>query len=456
MSRSAPPTPRSQYDKHGPSTPGLCAPDAGPQVERRGSGERPGIRPRLDLSDTPSQTHDALAELFLGEGPLGPDVAEEERSEVPVRGVERSASVLIEQIAIGHLPVFAAGWVSQYARETAARLGMPVALVRIEERSATVDVFGVEAEPCDTLEEALAEAARAGARAWLVRDDEPLPGSLGIGVAVLTGADEAAVVQSYQIIKGIDREGGSDCPIRLVVMGAPAERAEDAASRMHQAAGAFLGRTLDLADPIQRIGGSPPTTLYRGPNTLSTPELVAVLRAAHMDAQATARPEQPRAEERAVSHGSRAESVAGARTRARRRLERLASEEPSSLAEHMPDLHPIEARCPYAPLVELATDEHGCLHLLAGGLDADGLAILPGEALEALMTASAWAVSHDRLLGLSSSERMISPREVAPVLHVMTDEPVRARGLLDTDIRVHLLSEIEIAGRKGWFCKALN
>ena len=45
---------------------------------------------------------------------------------------------------------------------------------------------------------------------------------------------------------------------------------------------------------------------------------------------------------------------------------------------------------------------------------------------------------------------------MTPTMHVFTDRPNDVRRLLDTEVRVHLLSSVEVDGRTAWCCTDLN
>ena len=118
------------------------------------------------------------------------------------------------------------------------------------------------------------------------------------------------------------------------------------------------------------------------------------------------------------------------------------------LSSLLSELRPIALECPYAKGVELAMDGAGGMHLLArseSGRDDDAVA--------RLMTASAWAEAHARLLsagvpGLSALGR--------PKLHLFTDAPKRSRGLVDTAMKLHLLARVHVGGQSAWYCTELN
>lgn len=120
-----------------------------------------------------------------------------------------------------------------------------------------------------------------------------------------------------------------------------------------------------------------------------------------------------------------------------------------TLSTHGAGLQVLNMHCPYAPGVELATDSHGGLHALAMCEGAN----LKSTALDGLVTARAWLESHRMLLAAALSRPLADRR---PELHLFTANPRETRGLLDTDIHIHLLARVTIEGREGWYSTELN
>jgi hypothetical protein len=125
--------------------------------------------------------------------------------------------------------------------------------------------------------------------------------------------------------------------------------------------------------------------------------------------------------------------------------------EPGEL-EALPDLaaclglHPVPVRCPHIPSVQLATDEHGRLHLLATGPDGGGL--------EALRSAALWASSNLPLLAQVVGAK-IDVRQ-SPVLHLFTAEPASLWRLYDSCIRFHYIRRIPPSPTMSFITEDLN
>jgi hypothetical protein len=460
-------------------------------------------QPRLRLArdDAPASDYDALTELFLGPASRGGDArrsGEGEGSELPAvaatlpRGVTAPRpspgdpeEVKIEGLILGHLPVMASAWGMQYARQLAARRGGPVAVLRLRLGEMSLELVGGGSMPsAQSLENAM-EMAASRAQHWLVRVDainEPmLADHEGLdAVTLLSSADEAAIVAAYRTVKGLfapaegegSELGGGRLPeVRIALVGAVDERSEGARGKLMRAAATFLGRPVEVVNGPRRIGGgeAPAALLYRGaaPDLDDALELVARVgrQSSRADIVPAAAPGEG-AEEAAgadlerelmrVMEEAVAQSGGGATAGAPRAPAtdepgtRRETEEPArrcaTLAAHT-GLVTLEARCPYAPGVELAVDDDGALHLLAE-MGRPGC-----EALKQLLTASAWAVAHAMLLraaapGLTASRR--------PVLHLFTCDAREVQHLWDCDVRLHLLAPVMVGGQCGWYCGRLN
>ncbi len=104
-------------------------------------------------------------------------------------------------------------------------------------------------------------------------------------------------------------------------------------------------------------------------------------------------------------------------------------------------------------------DAHGVLHLLHRAGPSAAPVIVQ------LLTARAWAVMHTGVLQAACPSLRLEAsgdRGGAPVMHAFTDHPKDVRGLLDTDVRLHLLAIADAnAGQSNgqsdvWICRDLN
>lgn len=316
-----------------PSKPELAKPDlVKPDSVRGVAGKPPG--PSGEGEASASGEYDALADLFLAgdsgtpglklvgaetharpgvttlsvpsvvaSGGASPGV-----TPTPATIVESKPSRLrIEGLILGHLPVLAAAWVGQYARQIASQRQETVALVRVQSGQLFLDLIGSgvaarreEFERASAGAWSLEDAARFAARSattWLVRVEEPSePELIDSGVVgevtVLTGADDAALVASYRAMKflanreneanalsdgeaggdafgeGLGEVGGEARPgsytLRVVVMGSTTEKAGEASVKLKKTARAFLGREIEVQAGSARLAPAPTLTVFRG------------------------------------------------------------------------------------------------------------------------------------------------------------------------------------------------
>jgi hypothetical protein len=488
------------------ATPG-ATPDAGSRPVLRLAGE-------AELEEEPAAVRPP---------PLPPPLpmSDEREPEAP-----SPSPAIVECIVLGHLPVMASAWASQYVREIALAAGKPVAFLRVQAGYVTLELVGElpggsagRIVPSTTIEHALTTAATITDR-WIVRTD--MGEEVGLAshelvrmVTILTGADEAARVGAYSVIKSLaaalpgETPGDDSGPmIRLAVMSAPEPRAEQAAARLADAVQTFLGRTVQHAMWSPRIRSSrSPVLLYSGPSEL-TP-LGAMNALAKLGQGVPTPPAAPARAARATSPTDPAddalaqaflglEPAAGApvptptaptarateefrpmptpsqppsparpamsprptptRTPTPRPLPAPApvdiepeveAEQPAPLWSHVENLRAVQTRCPYAEGVEIAVDRDGVVHLLAKSNPAAG-----GDdaALGQLMVASSWTEAHLGLLPASG----VSMKPSRPVLHLFTDRPKQSRRLLETPLRVHLLTAVSVGDRAAWYCTELN
>jgi hypothetical protein len=309
--------------------------------------------------------------------------------------------------------------------------------------------------------EALARAVQAAPRVMVRVDETSEPDMLatraGDRATILTGADDMAVVSCYRTIKHIcfdipgaialasddaapDRAGPL---LGVAVMGADAEKARHADQKIRRATLTFLGRGIDPAVIVPRMAPSATAALHRGPWEGSIEDLLRTIRdlwSGRREADRVTEPRRPAiaGEDFATS------SVASSRT--------------SAFAQRLDGLTGLSSRCPYCPGVELAADEHGVLHLLAGagGVAGAGAATEASQAIGQLLSAASWAEDHADLLAEAHARLRGGRGRGGPILHLLTDEPRAARGLLGTGVRIHLLTPVETDGHRTWVCRDLN
>ncbi len=177
-------------------------------------------------------------------------------------------------VLVGHLPVMSGLWLSQYADREARESG-PVCLVRLAADSVQLELFRTGSRrpsirPQATYEEAL-RAIGPTVSHWLVVPQHSQAEAIEIpegtdDIVVLTGADQAAIVAAYKLVKSAheaaERAGGARPAISVAVLGAdPAETAHVAA-RIGEAAGAALSTHIPVRGGLQRV--APVESSFRG------------------------------------------------------------------------------------------------------------------------------------------------------------------------------------------------
>lgn len=463
-------------------------------------------RPSIRLAGTEQSEHDALAELFLGDAAFAPapmdlrgpgtgptptsstrHPAETERGRfegTAVRAATRSPAdeaeegrPLVELVILGHLPVRASLWVRQYACLSARKRSETVALVRAAGGSVAIDVITghdtVQIEPVDDVETGVTIARHAAARVVLRVDETAEPELLehaGLDeVTILTGADEAAVVASYRLIKtlasALDDRLDPECGprLRVAVMGNPGPEIEAARQKIAKACKAFLDRPIEILDASGRIDATGTVTVCRSDETHAAEYALGMLLGGQTSPAPAARAaalrltEDAPAEDAATSHPvvvvttPRAPVEAPAADRiVEPKITRL--REP--LACLIEGLRPIEARCPAAPSVELACDDDGRLHAVT--TDDHGA----GHGVAALLTASAWARANLALLiraeaGVAMPSNDPRDHHDTP-LHLLTRRPSAARSVLETDVIVYALASVIAGGEEIMVATPLN
>ncbi|MFN7314656.1 MAG: hypothetical protein ACK5ZG_07500 [Phycisphaerae bacterium] len=370
-------------------------------------------------------------------------------------------ALTVEALVLGHLPVLGAAWVTQYAKHVAEERRSAVALLRLHEGQAWIDIvmprtaqarpqsrLGGHDEPA-TLEAALQHAARECSH-WLVRVDEIAELELVAlphlsRVTLLTGADDAAVVASYRTIKNLSRSldaahaADAAAPsLKLAIMGADEAKATEAETKLRKAAATFLQNELEPAAKVAKIGGSSTLAIFRGHASM---DIAAMLAYAHAP-QARPAPQtqqQPEAQPASEAPVATPQTDVPAATPA---VQNAASQPavvapPQAGPLPIPGLTPLAFVCPYAKHVTLAVAADNSLQLIAPA---------KSDAAQSLLAVAAWAHEHAPLLALAHP----GLRCDQPTLHALADELADVRGLLDTAIIVHLvfrMGETTIAKR---------
>lgn len=426
-----------------------------------------------------------MAELMLEDDPASADAGALSQDDLEL---VRLPVPRIEMVVLGHLPVRATLWARQYACSSAKERDEVVALVRAASGTTAIDLITgrepIGVEGSSDLEGALRTIHADADRVILRVDERNEPDLLDRPevdtITVLTGADEAAVVASYRLIKTIDAslgeryEDDDDAPLlRIAVMGAGREQGLDARAKLQRAVDSFIARPVEIVVGAGRIDATGTTNIFRDTRAYSGGRVIDSLVAlAHPEDSLDAPAGLDLVETRGVDLGDvRGKPVerAAVKNAAPAAAKPAVSSDRSDAArgrasEHSPVLRdglcaliegvrPIETRCPKAPGVEMGTDDEGLLHLLVCDADCDG-------ALERLYTAQNWARDHLGLLlraepGLrfpSSDSRA----ETDAVMHLISHEPSALRSIYDTPVRMYALARVRVGGVIAQVATALN
>lgn len=453
-----------------------------PTDTRDSNAAHPLAEPHLD-----ADAFDELTELFLGS-----DTESNQAGRAPAR----TRPIEIRALVVGHLPVAASPWVSQHARDLAGRLKAPVALLSRSGGHASLSVFGMppgtpSPKSSSSLDHAVAQAHSMGIAAWIVRTDALDELALAehhrlTGVTLLTGADEAALVNAYRALKALTAAAPGYEPaiaaLHLAVLGSHEDQARLAAEKLRKAAESFLDTGLTSVTLTEKVGPGQGIRLFDGSVDRDIDEIIDALPTAPLSRpQPQARVASPSPSDTStptlrLSHGDAEQaSRIGPNTSGRPTIDADGSSEPidslgaatdrdASLAMPYAEspsaalptslagllgLTPLEPRCPYADEVEIAADAEGRAHLI---VHAPGAAhAIPG-ALESLEIARSWLAAHLTLLAAATNNAVRSnpPRE--PAAHLVVDHAASVRRLLDAQVRVYVLA----AGRAESLCVPLN
>jgi hypothetical protein len=360
----------------------------------------------------------------------------------------------IELLLPAHLPVQGGLWLVPYAGREAAN-GLSI-LVRMHEETVDVAAIGigsVDITACSSIEDVISQVDMHDVN-WIVQPPSDAdPTSLlhcdADFVTLLSGADQAAVVGAYRLLKGLIAATGENQPLpplRLIIVGAEERSSSDAASRIVQTAHHQLGVQIEVGQPLPAMSSSSKVvsqvSFSRSSNVVdfmsrirnsvgqeSAPienELPLTSRCTSAQEQEVVA-SQPIEDEQIPVHTVATEI-----------------ESTNTLASHIDGLLAITPRCPEHEHVELAVDGEGCLHLLANSEDFRDLTIVKG-----------WVIRHSSILSLACGGLEIN-HSTPPVQHLFTDNAVSVADLHGSGVRLHLLTDVEVGGNTGLFSTPLN
>jgi len=107
----------------------------------------------------------------------------------------------------------------------------------------------------------------------------------------------------------------------------------------------------------------------------------------------------------------------------------------------------VQARCPYADDVEIATDHEGRAHLIASTVGQD-----IARSIESLQIAQTWIGAHISLVAAATGGKIRTNPPMEASLHLIVEHAASARRLLDSDLSVYVLAQ----GVQETICVPLN
>ena len=356
----------------------------------------------------------------------------------------------VDLLLLGHLPVQGGLWLIPYAgRESTTGIG---ALIRMHDDTVDLAIVGdttIDISQCNSLEEAF-EMLGAEVTNWMVQppsdaDSTALLHCDADRITLLSGADQAAVVGAYRLLKGLVVASGNveaTPAMNLVIVVTEDRAAQDAANRIVQTAHHQLGVQLSVSQPLPAMGSTSRVASQGSfQRTSGVVDILTRIRAASqrtLESQTTQEVEQtiPLTTRKVVEI---IEPVIETPT-----MVTQENREKQSYASYVDGLIGIKPRCPEHEEVELAIDTDGKLHVLADAEDFRDATIVSG-----------WVMRHRELITMACGAMEIDTSH-SPQQHVFTDNALSVADLHGTGLALHLLTEVDVDGNTGWFCTPLN
>ncbi|WP_428388208.1 hypothetical protein [Mucisphaera sp.] len=439
-------------------------------------------------------------------------------------------SLGLEAVILGNLPGLGGAWLTQYAQHTADEHGT-VALLHADDDALDLEIIGERrdqqpapgrippnARDRDNLVETidqLATNANAPLGRVLVHIEPYRNGTIQPAAlsklagfdrwTILCGADDAAIVACYRMLKHLVEANPQNAPrrISLMVMGSSEIDGLEAARKVQTAAQNHLGRPIDLAGSLARMrpistrpaGRFTPADrawlhfrgwmddLAHGEAPLFVPPAENTQSLHDTEAQSPTEEQamtQPLAEplpptidplpDAAILNPAKEthHSRVGLHAQPNASPETVHSQEApestsvktteadaAALIKDHPDLGlrdalQLDARDPQNPDITLLLDAKGRLHLIYQ-LQKDAESSLDHALLQLKQTA-AWATEHLQLLQLTQRQCHFDTT-AEPILHLATEQPqaaLKQSRRLDPNLRIHLLQHVRIANLTGW------
>ena len=363
-----------------------------------------------------------------------------------------TAPASVDLLLLGHLPVQGGLWLIPYAgRESHGGMG---ALIRMHEDTVDLAIVGestFDISQCESLDEAFDLIASA-ITCWMVQppsdvDSTSLLHCDADRITLLSGADQAAVVGAYRLLKGLVLASSSaeeTPPMNLVIVGTEERAANDAANRIVQTAHHQLGVQLSVSQPLPAMGsGSRVASQASFQRSSSIVDIISRIRAVSTEA-----PEVPEELQPSIPltprHAVEIEDTDSVPSMQDAAGTTMPDKSHPSLASHVEGLIGLQPRCPGHEEVELAVDTQGRVHVLADAEDFRDATIV-----------ASWVTQHQDLIAMACGGIEIDA-SATPKQHVFTANAIMVADLHGTDIALHLLTEVEVEGHRGLFSTPLN
>ncbi|MEX0654562.1 MAG: hypothetical protein WD151_10620 [Phycisphaeraceae bacterium] len=449
------------------------------------------------------------------------------------------ATASVEAVLLGNLPGLNGPWLTQYAQRLAQGDG-PVLLLHLDEQGVDVELVeptdrpqtpgrvpprGQAGDLVDRLETLVRLAPNPVRRVLVHVEANAQPTLLArlrcLDVwTLISGADDAATVAAYRMVKRMIETDPAATPRRIgvMMMGCDDETARRGIARLRSAAGSFLDAPLELVGAqrqmapvnVRQLGRFEPVDklwppLRRWLASLEPAEATAIpatrpqsvaasvdeaedvdeaVEPSPADEAVVDTPREPEPDKRESKRETRTGRAAehrglpaGAREdveNARPCVEPATSAKPAD--DDAPDLAAfltrdslaggvtLEARCPHQPNTQLLLDQNGRLHLLHRHAPADDATPADDDlpqlrrAILELLEARTWVRDHLDLLQLTQRQYRFDAA-ADPQLHLFTHRADLATALvarLGSTLKLHLLQKVGQGDHATWFSTPLS
>ncbi|MSR69634.1 MAG: hypothetical protein EXS17_04735 [Phycisphaerales bacterium] len=367
--------------------------------------------------------YEGLTTAFLGGSSSGGASSSNPSRGRPASRAQEMPGVLV----VANVPTLAGIWIAQYADQLARSVGA-VALVRLDGAASRAEIYRAQGRAMPLDGSAWLERASAFARAWIVCVDSRCSSAelvqCGCALTLMSGTDETAIAAARRLIESIVQAastlGVATPPIGLVFVGSPHEAAQSATDALIAwASERSYGLQLALTAHAPRVDrvestGAVPLGMLSALDLSAATEFVAMAMSGSQSRFASA-PVAPA-------------PVAPAPAPAPAALPQPSS---SIVPEFFAHFVALPFNCPDAPLVHLARDDAGALHLIQSG-----------NAANTLRVASAWARANWALIVAACPRLRANPPHI--IEHLLLDDARDGALLHRTGVLLHARIEVTV------------